>query len=89
MRNKSPSPNLRGHGRPLQPSSPLLVFGRYLNGHKGKLKAQIRVFFDIKESYFEVARLTFRLAAVFLAGVGVLPAGLALALPLPIASRIA
>ena len=53
------------------------------------LEAEFWIFSDVTVSYFEVSRLTFRLAGVFLAGVRVLAAGLALAFPLPIASRIA
>ena len=56
---------------------------------RGDLEAEFWIFSDITVSYFEVTRLTFRLAGVFLAGVRVLAAGLALAFPLPIASRTA
>ena len=51
------------------------------------LDVEYWIFSDVTVSYFEVTRLTFRLAGVFLAGVCALAAGLTL--PLPIASRIA
>ena len=54
---------------------------------RGDMEAEFWIFSDVTVSYFEVTRLTFRLAGVFLAGVRVLAAGLAF--PLPIASRIA